>query len=142
MTVARRTAPDNTTQSGSVYKANIDAAFAVDARIGGWFAPHQTYAASPNPDLSVELDAGCLFVGGVLTEIAAQVVTGFTTPAASTQRIDRVVLDPVTGIAARVAGTVVPSGSPSASPPAITAGCLPICQVLMTSSDMSWSLTA
>ena len=136
MTVGRRVAPNYTTQSGSGYRANIDAAFAVDARFGGWFAPHQVYAGSPNPDLAVELDEGCIWNGTTLSQIASQVVGGFTIPSAGQNRVDMVVLDPVTGIASRVAGTAV-TGSPTATPPSIPHGKIPICEVLLTSSDVS-----
>lgn len=55
-------------------------------------------------------------------------------PSAGQHRVDRVVVDVVTGVASRVAGTAV-TGSPSATPPAIPAGKLPICQVRITSDD-------
>ena len=134
MTVARRVAPNYTTQLGATYKGNIDAALAVDARIAGPFAPHQAYSSSPNPDRAIELDAGAIFNGSTLLEVAAQTVTGFTTPSAGQHRIDRVVVDATTGVASRVAGTAA-TGSPTASPPAIPAGKIPICSVLMTDSD-------
>lgn len=134
MTVARRVAPNYTTQQPSEYKANLDAAAAVYARFGGPFAPHQVYSGSPQPDMALELDAGFLWDGVTLTEIAAQTVTGFTTPTSGQHRVDRVVIDAITGTASRVAGTAT-TGSPSATPPAIPAGKLPVCQVLLTSSD-------
>lgn len=134
MTVARYVDPNYTTQTAAQYKANLDAAAKVMKRLGDWFAPHQVYAGSPNPDLAVELDAGWVFKGSTLTEIAAQTVTGFTIPSAGQNRVDRVVLDPFTGAARRVAGTAV-TGSPSATAPAIPAGTIPICQVYITSSD-------
>lgn len=136
MTVARRVAPNFSAQLGSTYKGNIDAAFAVDARFGGWFAPHQTYAASPNPDLSVEVDAGFIWNGSTLTEVAAQIVTGFTVPSAGQHRVDRVVVDAVSGAATRVAGTPA-TGSPSAVAPTIPSGKIPIAQILITSADTS-----
>lgn len=134
MTVARRVAPNYTTQSAAQYKANIDAAFAVDARFGGWFAPHQVYAGSPNPDLAIEIDAGALWDGSQLNEIASQVVGGFTIPSAGQSRVDRVVIDGATGAASRVAGTPA-TGSPTAVAPQIPSGKIPVCQVLITSAD-------
>lgn len=119
----------------AVYKACIDACFAVDTRLAGWFAPHQVYSGSPQPDLAVELDAGYIWNGTTLTEVAAQSVSGFTIPASGYQRIDRVVVDATTGVASRIAGTAQTSGSPGPSAPAITAGKIPICQVLITSAD-------
>src|SRR5690606_24482496 len=44
------------------------------------------------------------------------------------------VVDATTGVATRVAGTAV-TGSPSAVPPDIPAGKLPICQVLINDDD-------
>lgn len=132
--VARRVQPNYTSMLAAAYKAAIDACFAVDARSGGWFAPHQVYAGSPNPDLAVELDAGYVWDGTTLTEVAAQTVSGFTIPTAGQHRVDRVVVDATTGAASRVAGTAV-AGSPSATPPAIPAGKIPVCQVLIQSSD-------
>lgn len=132
--VARWTDPNYTTQSAAAYKAALDAAHAVAKRGADWFAPHQTYSASPNPDLSVELDAGYIWDGLNLTEVAAQIVTGFTIPSAGQNRVDRVVVDASTGVASRVEGTAV-TGSPTATAPAIPAGKIPICQVTITSAD-------
>ena len=134
MGVQKFTQPDYSTQSGSVYPTGIDKAIAVHHRVGGAFAPHEQDAASPQPDLSVRLDAGAIMNGSTLTEVAAQTVSGFTIPSAGQHRIDRVVIDGITGVASRIAGTAV-TGSPSATPPAITAGSIPICQVLITSAD-------
>lgn len=135
MTVARFVQPNYTTQAAAAYKANIDAAFAVTRRIAGAFAPHQVYSGSPQPDLAVEVDAGFVWSGGTtLLEVAAQSVSGFTIPTAGQNRIDRVVVNVLTGVATRVAGTAV-TGSPTATPPAIPTGTLPVCQVLITSAD-------
>lgn len=134
MTVGRWQDPNFTTMSAAAYKAALDAAFGVVKRQGDWFAPHQVYSGSPNPDLAVELDAGWILNGITLTEKTAQTVSGFTIPTAGQHRIDRVVVDASTGAATRVAGTAV-TGSPSAVAPAIPAGKLPNCQVLITSSD-------
>lgn len=119
---------------GSTYAVKIDRAIAAAKRPSTWFAPHQAYLGSPAPDLSVELDAGFIWNSGTLAEVAAQSVAGFTIPSAGQHVIDRVVVDAQTGAAERVAGTAV-TGSPSASPPAIPAGKIPICQVLISSSN-------
>jgi hypothetical protein len=134
VTVARFVQPNYTTQAAAAYKANIDAAFAVNRRIAGAFAPHQVYSGSPQPDLAVELDAGYVWSGTTMLEVAAQSVSGFTIPTAGQHRIDRVVVNVLTGVATRVAGTAV-TGSPTATPPAIPTGTLPVCQVLITSAD-------
>lgn len=135
MTVAQFTQPNYTTQSAAVYKASIDASIAVLARVGDWFAPHPQDVGSPAPDLSLRLDAGHVLRGVTLTEVAAQTVSGFTTPASGMVRVDRVVLDPKTGVASCVAGTAQSTGSPTAVAPAIPAGKVPICQVSFTASD-------
>lgn len=134
MTVARWQQPDYTTMQAAAYKAALDAAHAVAKRFADRFAPHQVYAGSPNPDMAVELDAGAIWNAETLTEVAAQTVSGFTVPSAGQHRIDRVVIDASTGVASRIAGTAA-TGSPSATPPAITTGKLPVCQVLITSAD-------
>ena len=134
MTVAQYTRPNYTTQAAAAYKANIDAAAAVFERKGDWFAPHQQDVGSPAPELSIRLDAGWIWDGTTLTEVAAQTVSGFTIPTAGMERVDRVVVDSTTGVASLIAGTAV-TGSPSATAPAITAGTIPICQVRITSAD-------
>lgn len=134
MTVARFVQPNYTTQSAAVYKAAIDAAIAAGVRLNTMFAPHQAYVGSPNPDRVVEIDAGYVFNYASLTEVAAQSVSGFTTPSAGTHRIDRVVINASTGAALRVEGTAA-TGSPTATAPAIPSGYLPCCRVLMTDSD-------
>jgi hypothetical protein len=120
MTVRTLTQPDNSTQTGAQYKGAIDDAVNVLAQIGGLFAPH----AKTVPDLTVLVDAGRLFAAGAIATQNQQTVSGFVA-AASTQRIDRIVLDQTTGAASRVAG--VESGSPVA--PAVPAGKIPCAQV-------------
>lgn len=112
--------PVFTVQTASAYKASIDADHAVAKRIVNAFNIHEQAV----PDLTVRVEAGALLIGGVLTEIAAQTVSGFVATG-SNLRIDRVVLDPYTGVASRVAGT--PGASPVA--PAIPAGKLPLFRV-------------
>lgn len=134
MTVATKTQPNYTTQAAASYKAAIDGITAIHDRIAGAFAPHEQNVGSPSPDLSVRIDAGFIFSGVALTEVAAQTVSGFTTPSSGQERIDRVVIDIATGTASRVAGTAV-SGSPSAVAPSIPAGKMPCCQILFTSAS-------
>lgn len=122
MTVAKFTQPNNTTQTASEYKANLDAAAAVLNRIAGTFAPHE--AATPN--MTVVVDAGSLLTGTTLTEKSQQTTATITAPV-SNPRIDRVVIDSTTGVVSVIAGAE--AASPSA--PAITAGKLPVAQVLL-----------
>ena len=117
------TQPNYTTQSGSNYKANIDNGMAVLAEIGQDFAPHQ--AATAN--LTVLIDAGRIIkADGTLVSQAQQTAT-FVAPAAN-PRIDRIVIDMITGAYSIIAGTE--AASPTA--PAITAGKLPCAQVSLT----------
>lgn len=134
MTVATKLQPNYTTQLAAAYKAAIDAITAVHDRMAGAFAPHEQDVGSPAPDLSMRVDAGFIFAGTTLTEVASQTVSGFTTPSAGQERIDRVVLDAVTGVASRVAGTAA-TGSPSAVAPAIPTGKLPCCQIRFTDAS-------
>ena len=134
MTVQKFTQPDYSSQSGTVYPTGIDKAIAVHHRLAGPFAPHEQDASSPQPDLSVRVDAGFLWDGETLSEVAAQSVSGFTIPSAGQHRIDRVVIDASTGVASRVSGTAA-TGSPIASAPAIPFGKIPCCQVMITDSD-------
>ena len=124
--------PDFTSQTASVYKANIDAGFAVADRLAWAFAPHEQDVGSPQPDMTVRLDPGALFDGTTLTEVSAQ-STGTITAPTTNPRIDRVVIDESTGAVSVIAGTEAPS--PSA--PAITAGKLPIAQVALVVSQTS-----
>lgn len=128
MTVATYTRPNNTAQTASQYKANIDGDMQVYERIAGAFAPH----AQSSPNMTVRVDAGALLSGTTLTEVAAQ-NTGTITAPGSNSRIDRVVIDSTTGAVSVITGT--PGVSPAV--PALTAGKLPIAQVLLTSASTS-----
>lgn len=117
------TQPNNTTQSGSTYKAAIDDGMAVLAEIGQDFAPHQSTVA----DLNVLIDAGKgIKADGTLVEQSQQSIA-FTAPTVN-PRIDRIVIDMLTLVASRIAGTE--AASPTA--PAITAGKLPCAQVSLS----------
>jgi hypothetical protein len=126
MSVGTFLQPDHETQSGSVYKAAIDNSLAVLARIGQMFAPHE----QSTPNMTVRIDPGPVWVGGVLTEKAAQNSATIIAPVGN-PRIDRVVIDGQTGVVSVITGT--PAGSPTA--PAITSGKLPVCQVLLQTTS-------
>lgn len=123
---AQHQIPDYTTDDAATYKAKIDGNAAVVARIG---AAYQAYANS-TPNMTVKVAAGALLVAGAVVENAIQ-TTGTITAPVSNSRIDRVVIDSTTGVVSVITGT---SGvSPSA--PALTAGKLPVAQVLLTSAS-------
>lgn len=106
--------------------AKIDGNFAVLTRLGDAFAPH----AQSSPDMTVRLDAGHVFDGVTLTEVTAQ-STGTITAPASDSRIDRIVVNRLTGVLSVVAGTA--SATPVA--PAIPTGSAPVAQVLLASTS-------
>lgn len=83
--------------------------------------------------MAVIVDAGAVFNNNVLTEKAAQSLT-FTAPTTN-PRIDRIVLDPTTGIASSVAGTE----AASPSPPAVPAGKQPVAKVALSVGQTSIS---
>ncbi len=122
--------PDFTSQTASVYKANIDAGFAVADRLGWAFAPHEQDVGSPQPDMTLRLAAGAIFDGTTLTEVAAQDTAVITAPSVN-PRIDRVVIDKASGAVSVITG--VEDASPVA--PAISADKLPICQVALVVSQ-------
>ena len=121
---ATPTLPNFTNQTASVYKANIDAGFAAADRLAWAFAPHQQDQGSPAPDMTLRLEAGTIFDGATLTEVAAQ-STGAIAAPSSDPRIDRVVIDKASGAVSVATG----AEAASPSPPAIPAGKLPIAQV-------------
>lgn len=114
--------------TGSGYPLNIDAMLANLQRMGQAFNPHQT----ATPAMTVTLDPGFIFAGTTLSEIALQ-TTGTITAPVSNPRIDRIVIDASSGAVSVITGT--PAGSPTA--PAITAGKLPVAQVLLQTSSTS-----
>ena len=121
---ATPTLPNFTGQTASVYKANIDAGFAAADRLAWAFAPHQQDQGSPAPDMTLRLEAGTIFDGATLTEVAAQSTSTIAAPS-SDPRIDRVVIDKASGAVSVATGTE----AASPSPPAIPAGKLPVAQV-------------
>jgi hypothetical protein len=126
MTVHTFVQPDSTSQSAADYPPVVDAAVSILARLGDNFAPHAHSVA----DLTVALDAGHVMNGQILVEKAAQNTAIFTTPTAN-PRIDRVVIDNLTGNVSVVTG--VESASPTA--PAIPAGTSPVAQVLLQTTS-------
>jgi hypothetical protein len=126
MSVATYSTPNYTTDSSPAYKAKIDGDFSVLATIAQAFASH----AKATPDMTVQVDHGTLFVNGAIVSQAQQTSGTITAPGGN-PRIDRVVIDPLTGAMSIVTGT--PAGSPT--PPAIPAGQLPCAQILLQTSS-------
>ncbi len=125
---ATPTLPDFTSQTASAYKANIDAGFAVADRIAWAFAAHE----QATPDMSVRLEAGAVFDGATLTEVAAQSTATITAPTTD-PRIDRLVVNRATGAVSVVTGTE----AASPTPPAITGNVAPVAQVALVVSQSS-----
>lgn len=124
--------PDYTSQADATYKANLDAVAAIAHRSVWWFIAHE----QATPDMTVKLEAGHFFTGITLTEKATQ-NTGTITAPSGNPRIDRVVISEVTGVVAVI------TGAENASPvaPAITAGKIPICQILLDNSPATTAIT-
>ena len=122
MTVGTFTQPDHLTQDGSTYKLAIKNSTMVMSRLAAAFAPHE----QNTPNMTVRVDAGYLWVDGVLTEIAAQNSATITVPGTN-PRIDRVVKDIATAAISVVTGTE--AASPSA--PDIPEDKEPICQIYL-----------
>jgi hypothetical protein len=127
MTVAKFEQPNSTTQTASAYKNAIEASINVVGKVAGMFAPYE--ASTPN--MTVKIAAGTvLSVDGMSTK-TEQTSATITAPASGYLRIDRIVIDAVTGVVAVVTGTPAAS-SPSA--PAVPEGKLPVAQVSLTAS--------
>lgn len=125
MTVAQFGQTNYNTQSGTAYPLQIDANFAVLEQIGAQFAPH----AAATPNMTMLVDAGTIFAGGTVTEVAQQTTPTFTAPTGN-PRIDRVVVSQSNGAISVVTGT--PAASPVA--PAIPSGYAPCAQVSLQTS--------
>lgn len=123
--VATFAIPNYTTQDPATYKSGIDGAFRVAQRIIDAFAPHE----QASPDMTIALDAGAIFSGATLTEIATQNTGTITAPSVN-PRIDRIVCNLITGTVSVI------TGAENASPvaPAITAGNFPVAQILLGTS--------
>ncbi len=111
---------DANTQTVTAWFGSVDGDIPVLARIGDIFAPH----AQATPDMTVALDPGHVFDGVTLTEIAAQSTGGIAAPTVNA-RIDRVVVDQLSGVVSVVTG--IEAASPMA--PAIPAGKAPVAQI-------------
>lgn len=97
-------------------------------RLGAWFWPR----AQTTPNMTVHVSAGSILNGVTLTEVAAQNTANIAAPTAN-PRIDRVVVNALTGTVSVVAGTE--AGSPTA--PAIPTGNLPVCRVALVVGQTS-----
>ena len=128
MTVSTFTQSDSTSAAPPAWGATVDGNFASGARIDNNFAPH----AQTTPNMTVRLDAGHLFNGTTLTEVAAQTSATIVAPTTN-PRIDRVVVNTLTGVISVITGT--PSATPV--PPAITAGTMPMAQVTLQTTSTS-----
>ncbi len=126
MTVGQFLQTNYTTETGTAYPLATDADWAVAARLIDNFAPH----AQATPNMTVVLDAGHLFNGTALVEVAAQ-STGTIAAPVSNPRIDRVVVDRGSGAVSVVTGTE----AASPLPPAIPAGKAPVAQVLLQTTS-------
>lgn len=128
MSVGTFTQPDHTTQDGSTYKTAINNAIMALAPVGQAFAPREKAI----PVMTVRLDAGRIFDGDTLRTNAPQTSPLIVAPV-SQDRIDRVVIDAITGIVEVVTGTE--AASPIA--PAIPSGKLPVARVYLTPATTS-----
>jgi hypothetical protein len=123
MTVSTFIQPDPSTQVVDQYLAVMDGDVSVMSRVAAAFAPHQSAPAA----MTVTVDAGPIFSGTTLTEVAAQTTATIVAPVTN-PRIDRVVIDRVTGAVSVVTG--VESATPT--PPAIPADAVPIARLDLT----------
>jgi len=128
MGVATFVQTNYTGQDSATYKAAIDADLQVLAVIGQDFAPHQSSPAA----MTITIDAGSMFVAGAIVSKAAQTSGAIAAPS-SHPRIDRAVIDQATAVLSIITG----AENASPSPPAITAGKLPIAQILLTVGQSS-----
>ncbi|PKU23165.1 hypothetical protein [Telmatospirillum siberiense] len=122
MSVKTFNQPDSASMICDAYPSAIDASVSVLSRLGAAFAPH----ARATPDMTVALDAGHVFDGATLTEVAAQNAS-LTAPAAN-PRIDRIVINQLTGTVSVVTGTE--AASPAV--PAIPSGFAPVARVRLS----------
>src|SRR5438552_13224868 len=124
MTVSTFLQTNAAIQPVNAYVSAIDGDISVLTRLGATFAP-----SAEAPNMTVLLQPGHIFDGTNLTEVAAQSTATFTTPATN-PRIDRVVVQQLTGVASVVTGTE----SASPTPPSIPSGTVPVAQVLLQPS--------
>lgn len=131
--VATYTPPSFPTQTPTVYKGSIDAGFQVNKRLMDAFAPH----AQATPDMTIALDAGFTFYNQTLTEVAAQNTAAISASSlAGITRIDRVVINRLTGAYSLVAGTslapAIPYGFNPCAQVAVTTGSTAITNAMIT----------
>jgi hypothetical protein len=122
MSVQTFVQPQSSSQSASSYPAIVDGAVSVLTRLGDNFAPH----AVGFPNMTIAVDAGHFMIGQTLVEKPAQTSPAITPPA-NNARIDRVVIDNLTGLVSVVTGAE--SATPSA--PDIPAGKSPVAQIIL-----------
>lgn len=111
-----------TVDDPATLKTKLDGNAAVLTRTG---AAYQCYASTPAA-MTVKVAAGGRMVLGALVENAIQVSGAIVAPVAN-PRIDRVVIDAVTGVASVIAG--VENAAPV--PPAIPTGKEPCAQIAL-----------
>ena len=121
-----------TAADGTTYKTAIDNNTAVGKRFANAFAPHEHASLG----MQIVIDAGFVFDGATLTEVAAQTISAIPAPVGN-PRIDRIVIDPLTGTATRVQGTE----AASPVPPAIGAEKMPCAQILLDNSPVTTNIT-
>lgn len=126
--MTKYTRPDNTTQSASAYKSNIDNGFAVFERgTGGLFQVRE----QDTPDMTVRVEAGVLWDGpGNAPTAVAAASSGTITAPSTNPRIDRIVVDASSGAVSVITGSE--AASPTA--PTVTAGKIPLAQVTLQTS--------
>ncbi len=105
------------------YFENIDGNADVMKRLAAIFAPHEQEI----PNMTIRLDAGVIYGGTELMEIAPQDTPTITVPQ-SDERIDRVVINRLNGVVSVISG--VEDLSPA--PPALAWDMLPIAQVKLS----------
>ena len=89
---------------------------------------------TPQTAMFVQLDAGFVWDGSTLTEKALQTTAIIVKPSAN-PRIDRITVNPTTGVFTLTAG----AENASPVPPAIPAGNFPNCQIALTTSTTAIS---
>jgi hypothetical protein len=112
-----------TVDDPATIKVKIDGNSEVLRRVG---SAYQCYANTP-AGMTVKVAAGALLPFGSLVENSIQTSSTITAPAGN-PRIDRVVIDSLTGVMSLIAGTE--AASPVA--PAIPVGKLPVAQIALT----------
>jgi len=128
MSVGTFVQPDFAVQAPSAVKTSIQNCIQVHNRIAGSFAPHEQAPA----DMTIRIDAGSLMVLGNVSEVVGQNATITPTVTSGLQyQIARVLVHATTGLCSVVYGAAN-AVEGNAAKPAITTGCIPICQVLLT----------